>query len=331
MKVTAHANINIALIKYWGKRDEKLILPYNSSLSLTLADYGTTTTIEFDKKFKKDEFVLDGKRYLEGDEYDRVVGQLDLIRKQAKFKSKAKIVSINKVETTAGLASSASGAAALTTSASKAAGLNLSSKNLSIIARQGSGSSTRSILGGFVEWTKGVKKDGNDSFAKQWFDENYWPQLRVLAVVVSFFEKKIKSRVGMKQTVATCPYYEYWLKTIDQDLVEIKKAIKAKDFVKMGEISEHNFLKLHALMMTTKPPIIYWLPKSVELIHLVQAWRDEGLSVYLTMDAGPQVKILCLQKDVKKIQARLKKISGIRKIIELKLGKGVEYLDKHLF
>ena len=331
MKVTAHANINIALIKYWGKREEKLILPYNSSLSLTLADYGTTTTIEFNKKYKKDEFVLDGKRYLKGDEYDRVVGQLDLVRKQARFKSKAKIVSMNKVKTAAGLASSASGAAALAASASKAAGLNLSSKNLSIMTRQGSGSSTRSILGGFVEWTMGVKKDGSDSFAKQWFDENYWPQLRVLAVIVSFFKKKVKSRTGMRQTVATCPYYECWLKTSGQDLIEIKKAIKAKDFVKMGEISEHNFLKLHALMMTTKPSIIYWLPKSVELIHLVRTWRDEGLSVYLTMDAGPQVKILCLQKDVKKIQARLKKISGICEVIELKLGKGVEYLDKHLF
>ena len=112
---------------------------------------------------------------------------------------------------------------------------------------------------------------------------------------------------------------------------DIKKAIQAKNFTKMGEIAEHNFLKLHALMMTTKPSIIYWQPKSVEIIHQVQNWRDEGLPVYLTMDAGPQVKILCLQQDVAKLKLRLNKLSGIKEIIELKLGKGVEYLEKHLF
>ncbi|NMC35856.1 diphosphomevalonate decarboxylase [Candidatus Beckwithbacteria bacterium] len=331
LKATAHANISMALVKYWGKRDETLILPQNSNLAITWDQYGSTTTVEFNSSYKRDIFTLDGQEFKEGEEYDRVIGQLNLARKLAKIKLKAKVVSQNEVETQAGLASSASGAAALAAASAKAAGLNLNSKQLSILSRQGSGSSCRSILGGFVEWQKGSKADGSDSYAVQLYDENYWPQLCMLTVVVSTKKKELKTRAGMKQTVATCPFYPCWLATVEQDLKEIKQAIKAKNFTKMGEISEHNALKLHALMLTTKPSIIYWLPETVELIHQVQNWRDEGLEAYFTIDAGPQIKILALEKNVSKIKQRLNKLQGVKKVVTLKPGKGVEYLSRHLF
>jgi diphosphomevalonate decarboxylase len=331
MKATAKANVNIALIKYWGKRDEKLILPHNSSLSITLNNYGTTTTVKFDKKYLKDQFILDNKEYKKGEEYSRVINQLDLVRKIAQINLKAKIVSKNKVETAAGLASSASGAAALAASSAKAAGLKPTPKEISILARQGSGSATRSIHGGFVQWLKGEKKDGSDSYAKQIENENYWPEFKILAVIVSKNPKKIKSRDGMKQTIITCPYYKAWLDTIEKDLTEIKEAIENKNFKKMGEIAEHNCLKMHSLMLTTKPSLIYWDPKTIEIMHKIQELRENDIYSYFTIDAGPQIKILCLEKNINIIKKEIAKIDGIKKIIELKLGKGIQYFDKHLF
>lgn len=331
MKATAHANINVALTKYWGKRDKKLHLPQNGSVSVTFNNYGTTTTVEFSDKYKNDSFILDGDDLTEGKEFSRVVKSLDLIREKANISLKAKVISHNKVITAAGLASSASGGAALVAAATKAAGLQLSPEEVSILTRRNSGSATRSIMGGFVEWVKGEKANGFDSVAKQVVDENYWPEFRIIATIINTNQKKVKSRAGMEQTVNTCPFYDGWLKEAQRDIDTVKQAIKDKNFSKLGEISEYSTLKMHSMMMTTKPAIIYWDPATLAVIHSIIQWRSEGLKSYFTMDAGPQVKVFCLQKDVKKLQQKIENIPGVKQTIVCKIGKGIEYIDNHLF
>lgn len=331
MKATAHANINVALTKYWGKRDKKLHLPQNGSVSVTFDDYGTTTTAEFSEKYTNDSFFLDGEDLTTGKEFSRILDSLDLIREKAGITLKAKIVSKNKVITAAGLASSASGGAALVAAAVKASGLNLSPEEISILTRRNSGSATRSIKGGFVEWTKGEKEDGTDSIAMQIVDENYWPEFRIIATVTNREQKKVLSRAGMEQTVENCPFYEGWLKTAQKDIDDVKQSIKSKNFSMLGKISEHSALKMHSMMMTTKPAIIYWEPATMAVMHSIIGWREEGLESYFTIDAGPQVKVLCLQKDVVKLQDKLNKVDGVLETIVCKVGKGIEYTEKHLF
>ena len=342
MKSTAIANANIALVKYWGKRNKELILPYNGSVSMTCEGLFTITTAEFSKKYERDLVIInDEKLKIEEDKSSSstlagarvkdekdILGQIERIRKMAGIKDKAKLVSETNFPVAAGLASSASGLAAITMAATKAAGLNLNPKELSILTRQGSGSACRSIFGGFVEWLKGKKEDGSDSYAQQIADENYWPEFRMIALILTEKKKKVGSRAGMAQTVETCPYYDGWLKTVGEDLKIIKEGILKKDFTPVGTFSEYNCLKMHALMLTTKPAIIYWLPETLEIIHNVISWRDEGLECYFTIDAGPQVKIICLKKDVPEIKKRLKNIEGIKRIIVSKSGKGVRLIDK---
>lgn len=330
MKKTATANANIALVKYWGKRDPELFLPYNSSISLTLDGLSTTTTVEFNG-YDQDVFILDNQEIKEGKGLEKLIHHLDLIRKIAGASEKAKIVSRNNFPTAAGLASSASGFAALTLAATKALGMNLDSKELSIISRQGSGSSTRSCLGGFVEWTKGEKQDGTDSYAKQITLTDHWPEFRMITTIVSTKAKKVSSRAGMAKTIETSPMYKAWLDTIERDLDNARKGILKKDIALVGSTAEMNCLKMHSTMMTANPPIIYWQPETLEIMHSVLEWREQGLECYFTIDAGPQVKIICLEDQVKEIKKRLQSLSGAKEIIVCKPGQGPRIIDKHLF
>jgi diphosphomevalonate decarboxylase len=327
MKASAVANSNIALIKYWGKRDKVLILPYNSSISVTLDGLFTHTTVEFDKKYSQDIVVLNGQK-VKGEEYEQVTNHLNLIREMAGISDKAKVMSNNNFPTAAGLASSASGFAALSLAGTKAAGLDLDKRQLSILARRGSGSASRSIEGGFVEWQAGKKIDGSDSFAIQLAPPEYWPDFRIVVAITSKKEKKIKSRAGMAQTVATSPMYKVWLETVEKDLMAMRRAIKEKNFTLLGQTAEANCLKMHATMITTKPAIIYWNPVTMEVIHSVINWRDSGLEAYFTIDAGPQVKIICLEKNVNEIIKRLK---GLVDTIVAKPGEAARLSSKHLF
>ena len=333
MKASAIANANIALVKYWGKRNKELILPQNSSISMTLDGLYSHTTVEFDKKYKDDIFILNNREFKEGSkEYDSSLSPfLEVVRGMGKTNLRVKIVSNNNFPTAAGLASSASGFAALSTAVDQSLNLNLSKKNLSILARRGSGSATRSVFGGFVEWKKGKKEDGSDSYTEQIAHLQYWPDFRIIICITSKKEKKVKSRVGMAQTVAISPMYRAWLETIEEDLKKVKKGIKEKDLTLIGKTAEENCLKMHALMMTTKPSIIYWNKITIEIIQSVISWRDNGLESYFTIDAGPQVKIICLQKDVSKIMKRCEKIEGIKNILVAKAGEGARITGKHLF
>ena len=291
----------------------------------------TDTTVEFDQNYSQDEFVLDGTPLTEGREFNDVVAHISLIRERAGITEKAKIVSNNSMPTAAGLASSASGFAALSVAGAKAAGLQLSAKELTLLSRRGSGSASRSTEEGFVEWFRGEKEDGTDSYAETILKASEWPEFRMLATIVSSSEKKVKSRAGMAQSVENCPYYTGWLETVNADLAAIRKGLQEKNFTLVGKTAEHNALKMHAVMMTTTPAIVYFMPATLEIMHAVTAWREEGLECYYTMDGGPQVKVLCLEKDVAELTKRLQALSGVEKIIECKPGQGAQLLDTHLF
>lgn len=324
MKATAKANTNIALIKYWGKRDEKLVLPMNSSISITLDKFYTVTTVEFKEKLIKDIFILNNNIASEKDTI-KVSKFLDRIRGLSSTNLYAEVTSENKVPTAAGFASSASGFAALTAAASKALSLNLSKKELSILARQGSGSASRSIYGGFVEWKKGEEKDGQDSFAKQLLSENDW-NISILSVVIASKEKKVSSREGMKRTVKTSPFYSGWLSTIKKDLDMVRQAIKVQNFEKLGKAVEENALKMHATMFGAVPPILYWEKGTMEVIHHIQNLRLTGIPVYFTIDAGPNVKVICLPEDKNRIYESLLTIQAVQDIVICNPGSGVTYL-----
>ncbi|MBI4167975.1 MAG: diphosphomevalonate decarboxylase [Candidatus Aenigmarchaeota archaeon] len=327
MKSTAVANSNTALVKYWGKYNEKLILPMNGSISLTVDKLSTTTTVEFSGDYDNDIVELNGKK-AEGKEASRVIEHLDLIRKLAKSTPKAKVVSKNNFLTAAGLASSASGFAALTVAGCDAVGLELNKKELSIIARQGSGSSCRSIFGGYVEWI--AAKSSEKSYAKQIAGENYF-DIRDIAVVVEAAKRRYTTRESMQATVKTCPFYGSWLKAVKKDLASVRRSILEKDFTMIGKVAELNSLMMHAIALTTTPTILNWSPGTISLMHAVQDWRMEGLECYYTIDTGAHVHILSLPENSREIIKRVKLINDVIDVIENRPGKGAEIVSKHLF
>jgi diphosphomevalonate decarboxylase len=324
MKATAKAHTNIALIKYWGKRKESIILPTNNSLSLTLDGFYTTTTVKFDEERTEDDFVLDGER-VTGEQYERVSGFLDIVRDLAGKKVFASVDSINEVPTAAGFASSASGFAALAAAGAKAIGLELDNQELSRLTRQGSGSACRSIYGGFAEWRMGFMEDGSDSYAVPVAPVEHW-DLRVAAVVLDSKMKKVSSRDGMRRTVVSSPFFAGWLDSLPVDLREIKSGIEARDFEKVGRIAEANCLKMHATTLGAKPPFTYWNHTTLTVMHKVQELRENGIPAYFTIDAGPNVKVLYLPENEKKIQEALQHVDGVSEVRLSKAGKGISYL-----
>lgn len=325
MKATAKAHTNIALIKYWGKRDDSLILPMNNSLSLTLEGFYTTTSVAFREDLASDSFYLNEKA-VSGKTYDRVTSFLDLIRTYAgRPNFFAEIQSMNHVPTAAGFASSASGFAALAAAAVKALDLEVSKQELSMLTRQGSGSACRSIYGGFVEWEKGMQPDGTDSYAVQVARENHW-DIRVAAVFLSSSAKKVLSREGMKRTVDTSAFYSSWIDSIPADLKQMKQGIREKDFEKVGEIAEANCLKMHATTLAANPPFTYWRDATVAVMDAVRNLRDNGVPAYFTIDAGPNVKVLYLPENEETIKSTLRELPGVNDVIASRSGQGVSYL-----
>lgn len=325
MKATAKAHTNIALIKYWGKRNEELILPTNSSLSLTLDGFYTTTTVDFQEDLLQDKFQLN-QEPITGEAYRRVTNFLDLVRKLAGREGLyANVNSTNTVPTAAGFASSASGFAALAAAGTKAIGLTLSDQELSRLTRRGSGSASRSIYGGFAQWQMGEKEDGSDSYAIPIASENHW-DIRMAGVVLTSKMKKISSRAGMRRTVETSPFYEGWLQSLPEDLSEIKKAIMDRDFNRVGEIAEANCLKMHATSLGAKPPFTYWIDATIRVMHQVQEMREQGIPAYFTIDAGPNVKVLYLPEHEQEVERILRNVPGVTDVILSKPGPGVSYL-----
>lgn len=326
MKATAVAPANIAFIKYWGKKDAALRLPLNSSISMNLDKIFTLTTVEFLPPLKIDQIGIIGEK-TEEKETLRVIKHLDRIRKLADIELRAKVISKNNFPKGTGIASSASGFAALTLAATKAAGLNLSQSNLSILARLGSGSACRSIPDGFVEWRKG--DSDKTSHAYSLYPPDYWNIIDVVAIVTKT-EKKVPSTEGHARAESS-PFLLTRISRMEKKVGIVKKALKEKDFTRLGLIIEEDTVDMHAVMMTSQPPIYYWLPKTMEIMLATQCWRQEGLESYFTIDAGPTVHIICQGKNKKEIVKRLKMIKGIKKIVVNKPAKGAHLINNHLF
>lgn len=331
----AKANVNIALIKYWGKRDEQLILPYTSSLSLTLSDLYATTSVHFDENLPADLVTLDGSELPTDDSTRlRVVAMLDLVREKAGISTKAKVVSHNHVPIAAGLASSASGSAALAAAASYAAGLNLTPRELSRLARRGSGSACRSIFGGFVLWNKG--EDDETSYAEPIADlfadplsepaepladkhlsaslhsslpaqKNLNPAM--IVVTLDRSKKPISSRTAMRRTVETSPAYMPWVEQSKKDLAHALDAIRVGSIEHLGEVMEQNSLGMHETMRKANPPVNYLTDKTYAVLDAVRSMRECGWPVWATMDAGPNVKVLtdagCAARAAEELRGRV--------------------------
>jgi diphosphomevalonate decarboxylase len=324
-KITAVAPSNIAFIKYWGKKDEVLRLPENGSISMNLSDMFTTTTVEFDRKYNQDDVLYNGEH--EDIASSRAVIHLDRIRKLAGILLRAKVVTQVNFPPSTGLSSSASGFAALTLAGSKAAGLNLSEKELSILARQGSGSACRSVPDGFVEWLDGETSD--TSYSVSLYSPEYWDLVDVVAVVTSD-KKDISTTEGMKNKNKS-PYYETRLDRMPIKLSLCHEAIRLRDFEKLGALSELEALEMHAIMITQTPPLLYWTTGTLLLMKLVQKWRQEGLSCYFTINTGQNIHILTLPENAIRLKEKLQQLDFVKQIIINHPARGARISNTHLF
>ncbi|MTT31387.1 diphosphomevalonate decarboxylase [Terrilactibacillus sp. BCM23-1] len=322
MQAAARAYTNIALIKYWGKKDEQLILPMNSSLSLTLNAFYTETRVTLQQSLSCDEIIMDGK-VLSGHSAEKIIRFMNQVRDQSGNRTYALIVTNNHVPVASGFASSASGFAALAASAARAYGLDCSGVALSRLARRGSGSASRSIYGGFVKWMKGTKDE--DSYAVP-IDPANWG-IRLVVVAVNRQKKKISSRLGMKRTVQTSPFYPIWMKEAEKDLGRMEQAIHHHDLEMIGEIAEANALKMHATMLAATPPFTYWEEGTLTVMRRAAHLREQGIPCYFTIDAGPNVKLICSVEHVDQILDDLSDFFPLEALITAEPGPGVQFLE----
>ena len=307
---TAIAHPNIALVKYWGKQNHILNYPASPSLSITLDSLITKTKVSASTETR---LLLNGKR----NEDLKVAKFLDLFREKFELPP-VSVETDNNFPTGAGLASSASGFAALVTALNENFQLGLSLSSLSEWARRGSASAARSIFGGFVTL------QGPNWRADQLAKEPHW-DLEICIVVINEGPKKISSTTGMKTSEATSPFYLEWIRSADSDFEIAKKAIIERDFVKLSEVSEQNCLKMHSVMHTSQPAISYWAPGTVLAMELVREIRSAGTPAFFTMDAGPQVKVIYPKKYRTIIQKSLEELKNVR-LIWASLGPGAHLI-----
>ncbi len=316
-RATAIAHPNIALVKYWGKRDIPLNLPAAGSLSLTLAGIRTRTTV-----LRADAYSMSlGGEEIVGKKAERVFAFLRRMQALSEYKGGLRIESDNDFPTAAGLASSSSGFAALTLAADAVLQTEMSPQDLSVWSRIGSGSAARSIFGGIVEMAAGERVDGTDAYASQVVDENHWPMSCVIALTTTG-EKPYGSTEAMNHTSDTSPYFGPWIESVAPDVHEAKTAIMGRDFAHLAQIVERSCLRMHASAMAADPGILYWNGLTVEVIHHVRALRKGGLGVCFTIDAGPHVKVFCAQSDEDKVKAALADLPGVQGVIATRGGPG---------
>ena len=330
MKGTCLATPNIAVIKYWGKRDNALNLPMNGSFSVTMDEsLRTVTTVAFDASLAKDMLTLNGKMAMEG-EVARASKVLDAIRKEAGMKAKARVSSTNNFPTAAGIASSASGFAALACAGADAAGLDATSRELSIFARLGSGSACRSVLGGFVEWKMGGKKDGSDSYAVQVAPAPHWPELRNVIAIVDAGRKKVGSAHGMEITAKTSGLYKERVRLMPKKIADMRKAVLGRDLESFLVIAMRESSSLHAVMLDSFPPIIYLNDVSREVMNAVLEYNEQKgeICAGYTFDAGPNAHVYTIAKYEGEIKKLLGDIGGVQKILVCKPGNGPRKLSE---
>lgn len=328
MKKTAKAHSNIALVKYWGKQDEGLRLPMNSSVAIALDEAYTLTTVDFDERYSEDEVELIGQGF-EDSEVAKVIKHLDRVRKIADIETKAKVVSRNNFPKAAGMASSASGFAALSMAAVASAGIELSGQELSVLARNGSGSASRSIPGGVSVWYTGEKNE--ESYAERIEFPEEWKIKVLLVMAEDTFAKKVSTTEGMAMTKKTSPYYELAVKEAEKNIEKLKTAMASSDWRGFGKVIEDECYRLHTLCMTTDPNLLYWRGMTVEVFQSIYRLREKGLEAFFTVDAGPHVHVITKEEDVEKVKAELNKLSGIKKVIECSVGPAASLVEEHLF
>ncbi len=326
-KSTAEARANLAFVKYWGRADPTLNIPLNGSISMTLDGLVTSTTVEFRKGLARDGLVLNGEVAGERERV-RVAKHLERMRRIAGEQRFAHMESVNAFPKSAGLASSASAFAALTVAAADALGLEKSREELSAIARLGSGSASRSLFGGFVEWKPG--KDHDSSIAVPVAPRDHMDVVDVV-VLVETAEKRVGSSEGHDLT-GTSPYMDARLAHIPARLDKVREAILARDFDTLGSESEREAIEFHTVAMTSTPSLLYWLPETLRFLHAVRTWREDGVRVWMTLDAGPNPHLLVPRADVTRLLARVKSLGyeGAR-VIVAGVGEGPRVVGKHLF
>lgn len=319
-RATAVAHPNIALAKYWGKRDHGHNLPAVPSLSVTLAGMATTTTVTFDERLERDLFTLGGEPAAKG-AHTRVVALLDRVRAMAGIASRAEVVSANDFPTAAGLASSASAFAALALAAGRAAGIEASEAMVSDLARKSSVSAARSAIGGFVELPAGSPTPpGEETLeAVPVAPPDHLP-LRVLVAVTREGPKATLSTEGMLHTQRTSPYYPAWVETAPALFARVRQAVLARDLPALGVAAEESALRMHAAAIAACPGLVYWAAGTVEVMDEVRRLRASGIPAYFTIDAGPHVKVLTTPEHEDTIERAIASVPGVRRVLRARPG-----------
>lgn len=328
--VTAVAHPNIALIKYWGKRDASRNLPDAGSVSITLDSLTTTSILRPASDGNTRVRINDRSDPQAAPKVQRCIQQMALLGGLETTDDRlaaVDLVSSNNFPTAAGLASSASGFAALVTAANALLETDLGLDQLSVIARMGSGSAARSLFGGFVRMHRGQQADGSDAHAEQHAPASHWPLAVVIAVTCEQ-RKTVNSTDGMGRSKRTSPYHDAWVRTTEEDIAHCLAAIDRKDFEHLAQLSEHSCLKMHASMMASRPPLLYWNPATLAVIQEIIALRATGVGVFFTVDAGPQVKAVCLPEHADRVSQHLSQMSNVLSVQRTGLGEGARLIDE---
>ena len=310
---TAQAHPNIAFIKYWGNRDDRLRLPVNGSVSMNLGALTTTTKVTFDGSLRQDSLTINGAAEAA---VARVSSVLDEVRRIARIGARARVESVADFPLGVGVASSAAAFSALALAASMAAGLSLSEGEVSRLARLGSGSACRSVPGGFCEWRMGT--GDADSIAVSIADADRWDLVDLIAIL-STTHKKVGSSAG-HPGAATSPYQAARIAGAPGRIEGCREAIRTRDFARLAAISEEDSTLMHCVMMTQRPPLFYWEPASLAIMKAVPEWRLEGLRVFFTLDAGPTVHVLCSGEDANEAERRLRAVPGVNDLLRSGVG-----------
>jgi diphosphomevalonate decarboxylase len=320
----ARARANIALAKYWGKSDKQLNLPAVPSISMTLDPLLTETRVSFRSDLAADELLLNGAPAL-GGELTRATELLDRVRAEAKLSLRARVESKNHFPTASGLASSASGFAALAAAARQAAGLPYDAAKTSALARRSSASAARSVFGGFVELPAGAP--GDDLLcATELAPASHWP-LRIVVAVTAEGRKDVGSTDGMTHTKVTSPYYEPWVAAAPALAAQVRAGILERDLARVGRAMEQSTLAMHACALAADPGLLYFRPATLAAFACVRELRQDGRAeVYATMDAGPHVKALCHVSQMDVVSRALAAAPGVLRVIHAEPGPGVELL-----
>ncbi len=316
MRVTARAHPNIALVKYWGKRDSELNLPAVGSISITLGDLWTDMRLDTDAG--ADALTVNGEQ--RDDLMPRIARCLDVVL--GEDRKPVSIVSESNFPVAAGLASSASAFAAAVVAAAAVSGREHGKDELANLAGRASGSAARSLYDGFVE----LENAGDRVAVRSIRDTDSWP-LSVVVAITSVAPKSVGSGEAMEISRRTSPFYARWVDEQEDDLARARDAIAERDFMKLADTAEHNCLKMHSVMWSSRPPMVYWNAATLDCMRVVRELRAGGVSVFFTIDAGPQVKAVCMPEEVDRVREALGKVEGVENIMTSGLGAGAHLIE----